>query len=334
MKKIFFFLLVLFSACNSEDKQKNKIVEDADQAPMSQLDSLSAAIVEEPNNANTYYKRALYFHNEGEFEQALSDIDRALIVDSLIAEFHYVKGNIFYDEQIIKNAFESYQKALELDPEHESTLLKLSQIELILKHYDLAIEMVNKALRLNPMNPSSYYLKGFIYLDGGDTATAVSSFQTAIEVDPEHYDSYVMLGKIWAKANPEYSENYYDQALRIQPTSIEALYNKGMLFQNEERYIEAYAIYDEIIAIDSASYFAYYNKGYMLLVSDSTYEGAIQEFEKSLQYYPYYIQAYYNIGLCYENLEDIESAEKNYKKALEIDPQYDAAARGLSRIYK
>lgn len=334
MKNVFFILLIILSSCSGGNDESGKIVEAVDQKPMNILDSLSSAIVNDPNNANTYYRRALFFQNEGEYDQALGDIDRALAVDSMVAEFHYTKGNIFYDQQVFKNAFESYQRSLELDEEHEGTLLKLSQIELILKHYDLALEMVNKALKLNPMNASAYYLKGFIYLDGGDTATAVSSFQTAIEVDPEDYNSYVMLGKIWAEANAEYAESYYDQALRIQPQSVEALYNKGLLFQNEEKYLDAFEIYDEIIAIDSSSYFAYYNKGYILLISDSSYTGAIEEFEKSLLYYPYYIQAFYNIGLCYENLDELEMAEENYKKALKIDPQYEAAARGLSRIYK
>jgi tetratricopeptide (TPR) repeat protein len=192
--------------------------------------------------------------------------------------------------------------------------------------------MVNKVLKINPMNPKAYYLKGFIYLDLNDTINAVSSLQTAIEVDPNHYDSYIALGNIWADLKPDFSESYYNNALDINPESIEALYNMGLLFQNEERYIEAYPVYDRIISIDSTAYFAYYNKGYILLVSDSSYTEAINEFEYSLHFYPYYYQAFYNIGLCYENLGELEAAEENYRKALEIEPQFEPAAFGLSRI--
>ena len=333
MNKFLFLLLILVYSCtdNSSDKG-SKITTEITTDRVSVLDSLSTLIVNSPENSNNYYRRALYFYNEGEYPQAIDDIQRALVIDSTVSEYHFVEGNIYYDDQRFKEAFLSYQKTVKYDNEHEKAILKLCQIELVLQNYDLAIEMVNKALKINPMNPSAYYLKGFIYLDSRDTATAVSSFQTAIEVDPNHYDSYIILGKIWLNENPEFSESYYDQALEIQPKSIEALYNKGILLQSQERYRETYPLYNRIIELDSSAYFAYYNKGYVLLVSDSSYTEAIDEFRNSLRFYPYYHQAYYNIGLCYENLGEWKAAEDNYKKALEIDPQFDPAAIGLSRI--
>ncbi len=334
MKNIFFILIILliYSCDLTEDNKGSSITENMGDDPISALDSLSQNIVNDPNNSNTYYQRGLYFYDEGEFDQALNDINRALEVDSMVAQYHYVKGNIYYDDKRFKEAFSSYQKSIELDEEHVNAILKLSQIELILKNYDLAIEMVNKALRLDPMNPVAYYLKGFIYLDARDSTTAISTFQTAIEVDPNYYDAYIILGKVYSDVNPDFAESYYKQAIEIQGENIEALYNIGVFYQDYDRYLECYPIYDKIIALDSSAYFAYYNKGYVLLVSDSSYTEAIDQFEKALLFYPYYHQAYYNIGLCYENLGDLKSAEKNYRKSLEINPQFDLAARGLSRI--
>jgi tetratricopeptide (TPR) repeat protein len=333
MNKLAFLLLMLLLACSPGNEDDNSTITELNASPVELvLDSLSKEIIDNPKNSNNYYRRAHYFYKEGEFEQANSDIQRALVVDSTVAEYHYFQGEVYYANQQYKEAFSSYQKAVEYDNEHEEAILKLSQIELVLQNYDLAIEMVNKALKINPMNASAYYLKGFIYLDARDTTTAISSFQTAIEVDPDHYDSYVILGKIYSVLDPDFSETYYTQAIDLQPQSIEALYNMGVLLQGQERYAESYPIYDRIIEIDSTAYFAYYNKGYVLLVSDSSYTKAIEEFESSLRFYPYYHQAYCNIGLCYENLGEYDEAVKNYKKALEINPQFEPAARGLSRI--
>lgn len=325
-------LAILFSCSGNSENKGSKITNDVEGVQVSVVDSLSSMIISDPENSNYYYRRALYYYDEEEYSLASDDIQRALVIDSTVAEYNFVQANIYYDELKIKDAFLSYQKVIEYDSEHEGALLKLSQIELILRNYDLAIEMVNKALKIDPMNPKAYYLKGLIYLDSKDTSTAVSSFQTAIEVDPEHYDSYIALGNVWLDRDPAFSESYYNQALEIRPESVEALYSMGVLLQKEERYVETYPIYNKILSIDSSAYFAYYNKGYVLLVSDSSYKEAITEFEYSLLYYPYYHQAYYNIGLCFENLGDYGAAEKNYRKALEIDNQYEPAAFGLSRI--
>lgn len=299
---------------------------------MTYLDSISDVIVNDPNNSNNYYLRALFFYREREYDQALADIERAINIDDSLAEYFYLEGNIYYDDNEFENAFKSYQTTVELDNEHLEAILKLSTLELALENYQLALDMVNKALIVNPNYAEGYYLKGFIYLDGGDTVKSISSFRTAVEVDPDHYNSYIMLGKLYASEKHEYAGDYYDNALRIRPNSIEALYNKAVYLQSIEEFEKAYSLYDQIIELDSASYFAYYNRGYMMLVSDSSYSGAIKEFEKSLKFYPYYVEAFYNIGLCYENQGNYEKAEEYYRKALEINPQYELAAYGLSRL--
>jgi len=336
MKKIIFGILILFSvACNSENEEKSKqIVSETNENPYPVLDSLSKEIVKDPNNSNNYYRRGLYFFNENELDDAIADMKRAIIADSTVSEYYFQLGNLYYQNKYYKKAFEAYQKTVELENDHVGAILELSRLELVLKNYQLALDMVNKALKIDPMNPNGYHIKGFIYLDAGDTTKAVSSFRTAIEVNPDFYESYVMLGKIFASKNHSFAGNYYDQALRIKPHSIEALYDKGVYLQDIENYTEAYSIYDTIIAVDSTSYFAYYNRGYIMLVSDSSYNGAIREFEKSIKYYPYYYQAYYNIGLCYENMDDYDKAREYYQKSLDLNKQYDLAAKGLGRLLK
>jgi len=274
----------------------------------------------------------LYFRSVFEYDQALADIHRALTIDSTVAEYYNEAGNILYNDKLYPEAFSSYQKAVELDNEHVDAILQLSLLEAALDNFQLSMEMVNKALKIDPMNPEGYYLKGFLYLDQKDTSLAISSFRTATEVDPDYYKAYILLGNLYASKNHEFARDYYDNALRIRPNSIEALYDKAIYLQGIEKYDEAFPIYDKIIELDSVSYFAYYNRGYMLLTSDSTYSGAIREFEKALVYYPNYFQAFYNIGLCYENMGDYEQAEVYYKKSLEIYPQFDLAAKGLSRL--
>ena len=42
--------------------------------------------------------------------------------------------------------------------------------------------------------------------------------------------------------------------------------------------------------------------------------------------------AYYNMGLTYEKLNDSEAAERNYRAALEVVPDWKQALDKLSRL--
>ena len=327
-------ILWAFAGCGSEGKEESKsqIVFNADEKPLTRLDSISNKIIEDPNNPELYFERGMYFYGEDEYGQAIEDMKRAIAIDSTVSKYYLETGNIYYADTRFENAYSAYQKAVDRDHNNTEAILQLAKLESVLENYQLALSMLDRVLKIDPMNADAYFNKGFVFLDLGDTAKAVSSYRTAIEVNPDHYDSYIMLGLLYAKAGKDYAGEFYLHALDLRPKSVEALYNYGMFLQEQERYEEAYSYYDRIIENDSSAYFAYYNRGYIMLISDSSYTGAIKEFEKALEYYPYYYQALYNIGLCYENLGDFKKAEEYYQRSLEINPQYDLAARGMSRI--
>jgi Tfp pilus assembly protein PilF len=62
------------------------------------------------------------------------------------------------------------------------------------------------------------------------------------------------------------------------------------------------------------------------------YRDATHHFTDAIEVDPSYFQAYYNRGYCFELMGDINNAAKDYRKALEIQPDYDLAANGLSRV--
>ena len=77
---------------------------------------------------------------------------------------------------------------------------------------------------------------------------------------------------------------------------------------------------------------ALYNMGYLNLVDFDNLDLAIEFFTKVLKLDDQRFSAYYNLGYSYELLGNTKSAESNYRLALSINPQYDSAAKGLSRI--
>lgn len=65
---------------------------------------------------------------------------------------------------------------------------------------------------------------------------------------------------------------------------------------------------------------------------NSKYDEAIDEFRKVLEINPGNAEAYYNLGLIYENRNRPDDAKEMYEKALSIDPDYRLAREHLNKL--
>jgi len=59
---------------------------------------------------------------------------------------------------------------------------------------------------------------------------------------------------------------------------------------------------------------------------------AINEYKTAIRFQPQYPDAYYNLGVCFEMINDIQQAEHAYEQAVEQNPQYANALFSLGNI--
>ncbi|MEM9024283.1 MAG: tetratricopeptide repeat protein, partial [Bacteroidota bacterium] len=126
---------------------------------------------------------------------------------------------------------------------------------------------------------------------------------------------------------------HYDNAIALQPTSIEAHYNKAKFMQEHGRAAEALKEYEIILKINPDHFPAHFNIGYVYMIYLEEYEQAVDHFSRAISYAPdKYYEAYYNRGYAYELMNNKVEAEKNFRTALAIKPDYNLAAKGISRV--
>src|SRR5205085_7224819 len=113
---------------------------------------------------------------------------------------------------------------------------------------------------------------------------------------------------------------YYNNALRIQPSSTEAFYNRGLLYQNMGELEKATNDYEAILKLDRNYADAHYNLGYIDLAFKKDYNSAITHFTDAIRINKQYAEAFYNRGVAYDFLGDRKSAVKDYRQALNIVP--------------
>jgi len=75
-------------------------------------------------------------------------------------------------------------------------------------------------------------------------------------------------------------------------------------------------------------------KGMALLYGKSDYQGSLKPFQKAIQEYPDYYEAYTQIGVAYMNLTDAADSEKAFQRSIEVSQEsYAEAYIGLGELF-
>ena len=112
---------------------------------------------------------------------------------------------------------------------------------------------------------------------------------------------------------------YFDEALRVQPNNLKALFNKAVMLQMLGKYVEAIKYYDEYLKINPYDPEAWSNKG-MALRRMGRVNEAIECYEKGIDLNPEDATLWSNKGIALRSMKKIDEAIKCYDRALEIDP--------------
>jgi tetratricopeptide (TPR) repeat protein len=294
--------------------------------------SLTMKIMADSGNPDNYYQRAKLYLDQKEINKALADIGKAIDLNDKDARYYVTLADLYLAMGKIPNCLEALKKAEEIDPKNNDALLKLAEVYLILKDYQSAFHYTKKALDHESINPVAYFIRGYAYMEQGDTTLAVKSFMAAADQDQNYYNAYIELGLLYsAKKNPLAME-YLQTAVKIEPNRAEGYYLLGMAYQEQEIISKAIETYEKLLVIDPDFVEAYYNLGYINLVYLQELELAIHYFGKVISLDPGKTDAYFNRGYSYELAGDPVNARKDYRKALEISPNYERAVNGLNRL--
>ncbi|MCB0790427.1 MAG: tetratricopeptide repeat protein [Flavobacteriales bacterium] len=297
-----------------------------------QLLEIESRIVDHPDDAALYAERAALYRSVDSVRQATNDWMRAVSLDSTNAAYHVALGDIFYARSMVQVAQREFRKAMDLDPSSAEAHLRSAEIELVLRNYGKALDLVNEGLRIDPHAAQGYFLKGWVYKETGDTVRAISSLRTAVEQDPGFYNAFVQLGYLSAARRDPLALQYYNTALEIRPNSVEALYDKGMFAQENGMDSLALECYARIRSIDPENALAWYNSGWVRMEHLGDLRHAIGDLSEAIRLETNYYQAWYNRGVAMERLGSLDSAAADYQVALMIRPDYDLAAQGLQRL--
>jgi len=329
-----FIISLLFFASCGNDTGKSGEAATTDSAAASapaELKAINAEILANPGNPGLYHKRAKYYLANRSFDEGLADMGRVMNLDSTKAEYFLTLSDLYFSVNQSGNAKVALEKAITLDPKNTDAILKLAELYLYVNKSDKSIEYINQALKIDQYNAKAYFMKGMNYKDLKDTAKAISSMQTAVEQDQQYYNAYMQLGILCAGKRDPIAVDYYRNALRIQPKSVEAWYALGKYYQDVQDWNNAIGTYTTLLKFDNNKN-AMYNLGVINLLELKAYNKALEYFTGAINVDPKYVEAYYGRGVCYQQMKDPKKAAAEFETCLSINAEYEPARRSLSQL--
>ncbi len=337
MRNIFFLfsaLLVIlpaFFSCNSSDSRKSG---DRSDSISQQLSELNAAIEKDPKNSDLLTQRSEYYVRKELFNNALSDINKAIELDPKNVKAYTGLSSIYLLLGKPQESLDALNQVLKFDDRNADIYLKKAKLYLIMKDYENCATSVQRTIEINPNLADAYYLKGMALMENDKMDLAIESFQRSVTINQSHFDALMQLGYIWEKKDVKISIDYFKSATKANSKSTEALYNLGLIYQDNQQPEKAILCYETINKLDPNNKLAFYNIGYVNLVYLNKYAKGVEYFTKAIGLDPNYIDAWYNRAYCYELLRDKEKATSDYQQVLKLKVNDPKAIEGMNRLDK
>ncbi len=158
----------------------------------SEIESLSSAINDAPENSSNYLKRAYRFASIQNFNDAFRDLDSALVKNSSNIMAYFCRANSKYQLTELIKSIGYQQQAVTISKDKKENTKEENNPN---KEYlNDALKDYNMVLELDPEFTFAYYNRGYINGILGDYKNAIDDFTYAIERNEDFSEAYYNRG--------------------------------------------------------------------------------------------------------------------------------------------
>jgi len=292
--------------------------------------SFSEALKIEPNNYDVLSYRGQIYREMGRYKLSIQDLNKAIELNKNDSWAFSQRAQTYQKLNEIDSAIEDYTFAISLDPENSYTYYNsIGNLKHKAGFYKEAIVNYNKAIELNPNYAYAYVCRGRSksYLE--DYQGGLQDCNKGLSIDSEMAWGYYQRAEI-----KYYTQDYVGaiaddmKAIEIYPNYDDAYLNKALSKIKLQDYYGAKVDIDKVVELKGSAYS--YRKQGDINSYLKKYDEAITSYNKAIEIFPNYSEAYVAKGLALEQLNNNEEAFKNYNIAIEKKPDnaYAYVCRG------
>ncbi|MCQ2739952.1 MAG: tetratricopeptide repeat protein [bacterium] len=172
-----------------------------------------------------YITWAIANAEEKDYASSYKHLDMATEYNVLNPEIYYYKALNNYEQKNYSAGINLLNQAIEYDKtkEHQTKyLLKLAETHHALNHYFEEKKALSDLLKLDPNNASGLYYYGLMYVSQHDVKNAEEYFNKALIIDPTLVQAKYNLALLYEINNVEKAKELYREVLEEDPNFMEA----------------------------------------------------------------------------------------------------------------
>ena len=285
--------------------------------------------------ASQEYTSAKLYIQQQEWAKAKEFLVKAIEVESENPEIPYQLGYHIYalQEKDWEKMNQSFDKSLAIDPNKKI----LGQDKTVKEFVTMArtqfwAEVYNKGVvefneyRAAPMDEKDEAMK-----------KAIATFEVSARIKPDEAQSYTMLSTCNHLAgNTVKSEDYILKAVALSPNDATVNITAGQIFMQKQDFDAALPYVKKAVELEPSNTKSirnlaqiHYDMG-QLEKSIQTYEVAIdKETDREVK-----ADLYFNLGILYNKVGNLEEAEYNFTNALDENPDDVEAVMGMAQVFE
>ena len=243
-------------------------------------------------------------------------------IDEQQSQSHYKLALEFAQLSLFKNALEEYDLALKFNPENPIIYRKKGVLLFGMKRYKEAKNSFQKTIQLDPKDVQANINLGMVHYAAGNKNDALKNWEHAIGIQPDDNDSKALnnIGNFYKKEKdlPKAIE-YFQKAITYEPTNSMYLNNLGDSYRLKGDMKKAEETLLKSVDINTNGMLSHFNLG-ILYQEDKRFQKAIDSFRKSLNINPSFAEAHIQLAKTHLKTNDKESAKQSLEKALKVNP--------------
>jgi tetratricopeptide (TPR) repeat protein len=288
------------------------------------------------------------FHRD--YEKAQAAFERAVALDSSLADGHYYLRMVYGTQQQWHRAAQAFQQATIADPNYIEAFYKLGDTYLkVLARASEAVPPLQRAVQMDPHHAESHRLLGLAYFRQQRLDDSINELQRAIELDPSRGEAFYTLGLAYFQLGAfESASVHFRQIIEKDPFHAKAYLSLGncyrrmdrlqdgeqalVTFQRLTREEEEMEHLQGLVGSDATNHDAWYQLGRVQL-RRAQWSAATFAFEKCIALNPQSVRGYEALGYVYFKLKAYWKAMEVYQEVVKQRPNVATYRNSLGGIY-